>query len=106
MNEQIDEMQQLKDVLKRDIKEVELLKLELVNQKEKFFKEKEHMIAEMRREFGEELDHMKVSLDYFMSLVESSTLQATLSRVGAGWARESNEYDYPPVQVGSDVVLF
>ncbi|KAG8373626.1 hypothetical protein BUALT_Bualt11G0043800 [Buddleja alternifolia] len=113
IKEQIDELQQLKDVLKCDIKNVELLKFEFVNQKEDFFQEKERMIAEVRREFGEDLDHMKVSLDYFVSLVDSSTLQAALScvstrgeKVGAGWAKESNECDYRPVQVGSDVVLF
>ncbi|KAG8384356.1 hypothetical protein BUALT_Bualt04G0109600 [Buddleja alternifolia] len=77
MRGQIEEFRQLKDVLTHELKEVELLKQDLINQKEEISKERE----QVRKEFREELDHMQVSLDFFVSLVDPSALQSALSRV-------------------------
>ncbi|KAG8363709.1 hypothetical protein BUALT_Bualt19G0050600 [Buddleja alternifolia] len=57
MRGQIEEFRQLKDVLTHELKEVELLKQDLINQKEEISKERE----QVRKEFREELDHMQIA---------------------------------------------
>ncbi|KAL0361072.1 UNVERIFIED_CONTAM: hypothetical protein Sradi_3791700 [Sesamum radiatum] len=63
MVEQLQELQRLKDDLIHEKKEVELMRLELDNRKEEFFKEKEQIVDQLRR-FREELDLMKLNMDF------------------------------------------
>ena len=66
----------------------EELKLELDSQKMELGKVKEGVINDVRAEFRDEINHMKLSLDFFVSLVDPATLQTALSRVTSHGAQK------------------
>ncbi|KAG8375899.1 hypothetical protein BUALT_Bualt09G0007100 [Buddleja alternifolia] len=122
MRGQIEEFRQLKDVLTHELKEVELLKQDLINQKEEISKERE----QLRKEFREELDHMQLA-NKVNPLADTCGTQLSTDKdsppakqqprpypdfpmpyelVVAGNATEINTFDCRPVEVGSDVILF
>ncbi|PIN26999.1 hypothetical protein CDL12_00247 [Handroanthus impetiginosus] len=67
----------------------EQMKLELENQKMELDKVKEGVINEVHTEFRDEINHMKLSLDFFVSLVDPATLQAALSNITTHGAQQS-----------------
>ncbi|KAG8371412.1 hypothetical protein BUALT_Bualt13G0085000 [Buddleja alternifolia] len=80
---QIEELRRLKDEVTHEKNGVEQIKLELIKQKEDFAKEKEQVVDEVRREFKDQLEHMKVIMEFFTSLIDPAALQSALSRVTA-----------------------
>ncbi|PIN09753.1 hypothetical protein CDL12_17664 [Handroanthus impetiginosus] len=96
MSEQNEEFLQLKAGLEREKVKNEELKLELDSQKMELGKVKEGVINDVRAEFRDEINHMKLSLDFFVSLVDPATLQATLSRVTSHGAQKIANEVLPP----------
>ncbi|PIN22364.1 hypothetical protein CDL12_04929 [Handroanthus impetiginosus] len=89
MPEQLEEFWQLKARLESEKVKSEQMKLELENQKMELDKLKEGVINEVRTEFRDEINHMKLSLDFFISLVDPGTLQAALSNITTHGAQQS-----------------
>ncbi|KAG8362641.1 hypothetical protein BUALT_BualtUnG0055600 [Buddleja alternifolia] len=80
---QIEELRRLKDEVTHEKNGVEQIKMELIKQKEDFAKEKEQVVDEVRKEFKDQLEHMKVSMEFFMSFIDPAALQSAMSRVTA-----------------------
>ncbi|PIN04927.1 hypothetical protein CDL12_22534 [Handroanthus impetiginosus] len=89
MPEQLEEFWQLKAGLESEKVKSEQMKLELENQKMELDKVKEGVINEVCTKFRDEINHMKLSLDFFVSLVDLATLQAVLSNITTHGAQQS-----------------
>ncbi|PIN08472.1 hypothetical protein CDL12_18950 [Handroanthus impetiginosus] len=98
MSEQAEKLLQLKAGLEREKVKNEQMKFELDNQKIEMDKMKEGVVNEVCAEFRDEINHMKLSLDFFVSLVELATLQSALSRVTSHEAQlTTNEITSPQI---------
>ncbi|PIN10249.1 hypothetical protein CDL12_17164 [Handroanthus impetiginosus] len=97
-SEQAEELLQLKARLERQKVKNEQMKFELANQKMEMDKMKEGVINEVRAEFRDEINHMKLSLNFFVSLVEPATLQSVVSHVTSHRAQlTANEFTPPQI---------